>query len=390
MDGLANAFDVPEELRMLRNTVRRFVDDELIPLEGKSLDGAALKPDIEAHLIRRCKELGLWQIDVPEEFGGQGLGALARAVVWSEIGRTVALPPRGVRILGPDIRAPLYALEGEMRERYLLPSVRGEREGCFAQTEPDAGSDPGAMRTTAIRDGDHYVINGVKRFITGADSADFVLLMAATDRAKGSHGGISCFVIDMDTPGIKLATQYLTITGEKPWEILFQDVRVHERQLIGKEGQGFSLGQKWLGAGRIKQGARALGATRRCLELAASYANQRVTFGQKLANRQAVQWPLVDTYAALEAATLLVHRAAARYDSGEDDRNGAYLVKLYCTEMAWRAADMCLQIHGGIGLTTDLPVERLWRDQRSHMITEGTPEIMRMALARHVLDTFGR
>ena len=374
---------------MLQQMVRRFVTEELIPLEGKSLDGATLKPDIEAKLTARCKELGLWQIDVPEEFGGQGLGQIGRAIVWTEIGRTVALPPRSVRIFGPEIRAPLYALEGEMRERYFFPAIRGERESCFAQTEPDAGSDPGAMRTTAVRDSDHFVINGTKRFITGADKADFVVLMAATDRAKGSHGGISCFVLDMDTPGVRLTTRYQTLTGETPWEIVFDNVRVHERHLIGKEGGGFSLGQKWLGAGRIKQGARALGATRRCLELASSYAKQRSTFGQPLANRQSIQWRLVDTYVALEAATLLVQRAAVRIDRGEDDRNDAYLIKLFCTEMAWQAADMCLQVHGGIGLTTDLPVERFWRDQRSHMITEGTPEIMRMALARHVLNTFG-
>jgi acyl-CoA dehydrogenase len=382
-------FQLPEEMRMLRDTVRRFVDDELIPLEGKSLDGNKLKPDIEANLTQRCKELGLWQLDLPEEWGGQGLGVLGRAVVWAEFGRTVALPVRTVRILGPDIRAPLFALEGEMRERYLMPSIRGERDSCFAQTEPDAGSDPGAMRTTAVRDGDHYVINGVKRFITNADASDFVILMAATDRAKGSHGGISCFVFDMDTPGVKLGARYMTLTGETPSEIVFDNVRVPARHLVGKEGHGFSLGQGWLGAGRIKQGARALGATRRCLELASAYAKQRVTFGQPIASRQAIQWRLVDSYVALEAGTLLVYRAAANVDRGNGDRNEAYLVKLFCTEMAWQAADMCLQVHGGIGLTTDLPVERLWRDQRSHMITEGTPEIMRMALSRHVLDTFG-
>jgi acyl-CoA dehydrogenase len=375
---------------MLRDMVRRFVTEELIPLEGKSLDGATLKPEVEEKLTARCKELGLWQIDVPEEFGGQGLGQVGRAIVWAEIGRTVALPPRSVRIFGPEIRAPLYALQGEMRERYFMPTIRGELESCFAQTEPEAGSDPGAMRTTAVRDGDHFVINGTKRFISGAERADFVILMAATDRSKGSRGGISCFVLDMDTPGVKLTTRYETLTGERPWEIVFENVRVNERHLIGKEGGGFSLGQKWLGAGRIKQGARALGATRRCLELAATYGNQRSTFGQPLAKRQSIQWRLVDTYVALEAATLLVHNAAARIDRGEDDRNDAYLVKLFCTEMAWQAADMCLQVHGGIGLTTDLPVERLWRDQRSHMITEGTPEIMRMALARHVLNTFGQ
>jgi acyl-CoA dehydrogenase len=382
-------FELPEELEMLRAMVRRFVDEELIPLEGKSLDGATLKPDLAERLTARCKELGLWQIDVPEEFGGQGLGVMGRAVVWSEIGRTVALPPRGVLILGPEVRAPLYALEGDMRERYLFPAIRGERDGCFAQTEPDAGSDPGSMRTTAVPDGDHYVINGVKRFITGADKADFIILMAATDRAKGSRGGISCFVFDMATPGLALTTSYRTLTEETPWEITFTDVRVHKSHRVGREGGGFALGQKWLGAGRIKQGARALGATRRCLELAARYAKQRITFGKPLSERQSIQWRLVDSYVALEAATLLVFRAAAKFDRGEDARNDAFLVKLYCTEMAWHAADACLQVHGGIGLTTELPVERLWRDQRSHMITEGTPEIMRMALARHVLDQFG-
>ena len=195
-------FDLPEDLRLLQETVRRFVDKELIPLEGRSLDGAELKPEIEQHLIRRCKDIGLWQVDVPEEYGGQGLGLLARAVIWAELGRTVALPPRGVRILGPEVRPVLYALEGEMRERYLLPVMRGEKESCFAQTEPDAGSDPGGHAnergaSTAIG----YVINGVKRFITGADKADFMILMAATDREKGSRGGISCFIVDMDTPG---------------------------------------------------------------------------------------------------------------------------------------------------------------------------------------------
>jgi len=300
------------------------------------------------------------------------------------------VPARGEGITGPTVRGILYTLAGEMKEKYLLPVLRGEKRACFAQTEPDAGSDPGGMRTTAVRDGDFYVINGVKRFITGAHKADFMQLMAATDRAKGSHGGISCFVLDKDTPGVKLTTCYHTLTGETPWEIVFDNVRVPKGHLIGKEGGGFGLGQKWLGAGRIKQGARALGATRRCLELASTYAKQRNTFGQPLASRQSIQWRLVDTYVALEAATLLVHRAAARHDRGEDDRNEAYLVKLYCTEMAWEAADMCLQVHGGIGLTTDLPVERLWRDQRSHMITEGTPEIMRMALSRHVLNTFGK
>jgi acyl-CoA dehydrogenase len=378
-------FELPEELRILKRSVRRFVDEEMIPLEGKSLDGGRLKPAIKEKLEEKAKALGLWLIDVPEEFGGQGLGLLARAAVWEELGRTVCLPTRGVSVIGPDVRPILYALNEEMRERYLYPVIRGEKRCCLAQTEPDAGSDPGSMRTTAVREGDDYVINGVKRFITGADHADFAQVMAATDREKGSRGGISCFLVDMSTPGVSLGTQYKTFTEEGPWEIVFDNVRVPVANRVGEEGEGFRLGQQWLGVGRIKQASRALGVTARCLELASAYAAERVTFGAPLAQRQSVQWMLVESAVKLQAARLMVYQVAARVDAGEDARMEAYMAKLFGTEMAWRAADDCLQIHGGIGLTKDLPVERMWRDQRSHMITEGTPEMMRMVIARGVL-----
>src|SRR5215218_7997852 len=374
---------------MLQQMVRRFVTEELIPLEGKSLDGATLKPDIEAKLTARCKELGLWQIDVPEEFGGQGLGQIGRAIVWTEIGRTVALPPRSVRIFGPEIRAPLYALEGEMRERYFLPTIRGERESCFAQTEPDAGSDPGSMRATAVRDGDHYVINGVKRFITGAGDADFMQLMVTTDRAKGSRGGISCFIVDMDTPGVKLGACYETMMGDKPWEIVLENVRVPATHRVGEEGDGMRFGQQWLNIGRVKHGARALGVAERCLEMATSYAKQRSTFGRPLADRQAVQWMLADMFIELQAARLLVYKTAARLDQGEEAREESYVAKYYADEMAFKAADSCMQIHGAIALTTDLPIEKIWRQQRSFRITEGASEVMKMVIARHVLKAYG-
>jgi acyl-CoA dehydrogenase len=236
-------YELPEELRLLQQTVRRFVDKELIPLEGQSLEDNELKPHVEERLTARCRELGLWQIDVPEEYGGQGLGLVGRALVWAELGRTVALPTRGVRILGPEVRPVLYALEGEMRERYLIPTIRGEKESCFAQTEPDAGSDPGSMRTTALRDGDDYVINGVKRFITRADKSDFMILMAATDRAKGSRGGISCFIVDMDAPGVSLGASYETLTGERPWEIILKDVRVPAHHLLVRRAKVLRSGK---------------------------------------------------------------------------------------------------------------------------------------------------
>ena len=385
-------FELPEELRIFKDALRRFVDTEMIPVERQTTTegGEKLKPEYYERFCKRAKDLGFWMMDVPEEYGGPGLSILAKTIVEEQLARTIALPARGGGgIAGPSVRAILFTLKGEMKEKYLLPALRGEKKACFAQTEPDAGSDPGGMRTTAVRDGDFYLINGVKRFITGAGEADFMQLMAATDRAKGSHGGISCFIVDMDTPGVKLGAQYSTMMGDRPWEIVLENVRVPASHRVGEEGEGFRHAQQWLGAGRVKHGARALGVTERCLEMATSYAKQRSTFGRPLADRQAVQWMLADMYIELQAARLLVYKAAVRLDAGEDARQDAYVCKYFADEMAFRAADMCMQIHGGIALTTDLPIEKFWRQQRSFRITEGASEVMKMVIARHVLKTYG-
>jgi acyl-CoA dehydrogenase len=382
-------FELPEELRILKAGLRRFVDNELIPIERKSTDGETVKPEYLERFEKRAKELGIWQLDVPEEYGGGGMPVLARAIVWEELSRTIAIPARGEGITGPSARGILYSLTGEMKEKYLLPLLRGEKKACFAQTEPDAGSDPGGMRTTAVRDGDHYVINGVKRFITGAGHADFMQLMVATDRSKGSRGGISCFIVDMDTPGVKLGACYETMMGDKPWEIVLENVRVPTTHRVGEEGDGMRFGQQWLNIGRVKHGARALGVAERCLEMATSYAKQRSTFGRPLADRQAVQWMLADMFIELQAARLLVYKTAARLDQGEEAREDAYVAKYFADEMAFKAADQCMQINGGIALTTDLPIEKMWRQQRSYRITEGASEVMKMVIARHVLKTYG-
>ena len=383
-------FSLPDEFRMLKEQMRRFVNTQIIPHERESLEDCdELKPEWKNKFVAGAKELGIWMLEVPEEYGGVGLSLVGRAVVWQELARTVGLPSRGETITGPTVRHILYSLTGDMKEKYLLPVLRGEKRSCFAQTEPDAGSDPGGMRTTAVRDGDHYVINGTKRFISGADKADFMQLMAATDRSKGSHGGISCFIVDMDTPGVKLGARYQTMMGDAPWEIVLDNVRIPVSHRVGEEGDGFKLAQKWLGAGRVKHGARALGVAERCLELATSYAKQRETFGKPLSERQGIQWKLADIYIELEAARLLVFQAASKLDAGEDARTDAYVCKYFADEMAFRAADVCMQIHGGMGLTTDLPIEKMWRQQRSYRITEGASEVMQMVIARHVLKTYG-
>ncbi|MCC2097907.1 MAG: acyl-CoA dehydrogenase family protein [Hyphomicrobiales bacterium] len=383
------SFSLPEELQMLKESVRRYVDREMIPHELVSVKDQVFEPGWQEKFQDGMRSLGLWLMDVPEEFGGAGLGLLAKSIVWTELGRTVALPAREDQITGPTVRSILYSLEGELKEKYLLPVLRGEKRACFAQTEPDAGSDPGGMRTTAVRDGDHYVINGAKRFITGAGHSDFMQLMAATDREKGSRGGISCFLVDMDTPGVNLGARYHTMMGDKPWEIVLDNVRVPVSHRVGEEGGGFKLAQKWLGAGRVKHGARAVGVAERSLEMATSYAKQRSTFGRPLADRQGIQWKLADMYMELEVARMLVWRAASLIDEGHEARTEAYHCKYYADEMAFRAIDTCMQIHGGIALTTDMPIERMWRQQRSYRITEGASEVMRTVIARHVLKEYG-
>jgi acyl-CoA dehydrogenase len=283
----------------------------------------------------------------------------------------------------------LYHLNAEQKRRFLVPTIQGEMKWCFAQTEPDAGGDPGSMRTTAVRQGDHYVITGMKRFITGADEADWAQVFAATDRAKGSHGGISAFIVDMKSPGVKLLRAQQTMMDDRPWEIAFEEVRVPAENRIGEEGEGFKFAQNWINAGRVRHGARGIGVIERCLELGTSYAKQRVTFGRPLADRQAVQWMLVDSYMDLHMLRLMVYQAAWKYDQGQDIRTEAYMAKIFGDTRSFIAADHCMEMHGGIGLTTDLPIEKFWRNQRSFMITEGPIEILKMTLARHVLRSFG-
>jgi len=385
-DGLN--FELPEEIRMLKDTVRKFVDRELIPIERTARINNKLKPEVRAHLTAKAKELGLAGYDVPQEYGGLGMGLIAKVTVWAELGRTIALPSRGVDVFGPSVSPILYHLNDQQKKKYLLPTIRGELNWCLAQTEPDAGGDPGGMRTTAVRQGDHYVINGTKRFITGAGEAGFGQLMAVTDPAKGAHGGISCFMVDMKTPGLTLVTRYKTMMGEEPWHITFDDMKVPVENLVGKEGEGFKLAQKWLGIGRLKHGARALGVAERCIEMGARYSKERITFGKPLSERQGITFKLADSYVELHAARLMVYQAAWKNDQKQDIRNEAYMAKLFADEMSFRVVDRVLQIHGGIGLTLDLPLAKWFVDQRSRMITEGASEVMRMVIAREVLKKY--
>lgn len=368
------------ELDEFRRSLRRFVERELMPFERRAMS------DAERTAIQtRAHDAGFWLMDVPPEHGGQGLGLTGMSVFWQEISRTIAVPARDHSLFGPVVGPILLSLTGEQKRRYLDPVLAGEKQTCFAQTEPDAGSDPASMRTRAVKSGNNYVLNGTKRFITHADKADFAQVIAVTDPAKGARGGISCFLVDMDAPGVRITAKHQTMMGDAPCEIVFEDVEVSEDCRVGVEGEGFATAQRWLNEGRIRHGSRACGVAERCLELTVDYAKQRKTFGDALSERQGVQWILADCFTELHATRLMVRDAATKLDTGQDARAETFMVKIYGDEMGFRVADRCLQLHGGIGLTTELPIEKFWRDQRSFMITEGPTEVLRTALAKLIL-----
>jgi acyl-CoA dehydrogenase len=383
-------FELPRDVKMLQGLVRKFVEQELIPIEMQTGDGEETDPALLGPLQEKVKALGLWLLDVPKEHGGLGLGLLARCVIYEEVCKSKAMPFRQNELFGPTVGPILYHCNDEQKERFLYPVIRGEIKIAFAQTEPDSGADPGSMRTRAVRDGDHYILNGSKRFITAAGTSDYCQVVCVTDPEKRQRGGISVLVVDMKSPGVQLVRQWPTMMGDKPWEIAFDNVRVPVENRIGEEGKGFALAQNWLTFGRVQgHGARSVGIAQRSLEMAMDYARQRVTFGQPLSERQAIQFMISDSAIELQAARLMVYDCAWRYDQGQDVRDLSYMVKVFCTEMASRVVDRAIQIHGGVGLTMDLPLQYWYRQMRSIRITEGVTEVLRWRLARNLIRARG-
>jgi acyl-CoA dehydrogenase len=383
------SFDLPPELLTFQAELRRFVDDELIPIEGQSTDGHVLRADVRAHLENEARRRDLWLLHVSARDGGRERGLLSRAVMWEQLGRTTALLARGRAVFGPEPGAMLgEQLNDAQREAFLLPLLRGEKLTAFGQTEPNAGSDPARVATTALRDGDTYVVNGLKRFIGAGDEADFIQLIVATDPAKGARGGISALLVDMKSPGIRITRLIETVMRDRPAEIVFENVVVPVANRIGAEGDGFKLGQRWLTEGRIKHAARAIGVIERCLELAVARSTQRSTFGAPLSDRQFIQGMLAEMYLHAHQLRLMTYNAAWRYDRGEDIRNEAFMCKVFGDEKSFAAADRCIQIFGGLGLTTELPITTMWHDQRAMMITEGPSEVLTTALAQRVISQY--
>ena len=385
-------FNLSDEQLLLKETVRRFVDEELIPLEAEYRPEADAMPEEYLRpLQKKAKAIGLWLLDIPKEYGGADLDLLTRCVISEELGRTVVIPYRINEVFGPDVRPPLLYCKGEQKEKYLYPVLNGEKRMCFALTEPDAGSDPAGMQTRAVRDGDDFILNGTKRFISGAGYAQFAQVWALTDPEKRARGGITSFLVDMDTPGVNLTRQQPTMMGDSPWEIVFDDVRVPVANVLGEVGQGFAITQEWLTDGRVRcHGSQSVGMAQRALEMMMDYAQDRVTFGKPLSERQIIQFMIADSAIEVHAARLMVSECAWRYDRGENVRETSYMVKITCTEMASRVVDRAIQVFGGMGLTKELPLEWMYRQLRSIRITEGATEVLRWRMARNLLKKRSR
>jgi acyl-CoA dehydrogenase len=373
-----------DDEREIRDWVRTFVTREIMPLEQTVLERErrnerGLSIDELRQLQDKAKESGFFGIQTPEEHGGMGLGAVANALIEIELGRSF-VPFR----FGGEADNILFHANDEQQAAYLLPTISGEKISCFAITEPGAGSDARNLRTTAVRDGDEWVINGEKTFITGGDVADFCMVFAVTDKERGADGGVTCFLVDREA-GWTSAT--IPTMGELgPASISFDDVRVPHSAILGEEGRGFDLAMRWIGKGRYLLPARALGACERLVEMGMDHARNRVTFGAPIADRQAIQWMIADSAVEIEALRWLVLTAAWQVDNELDSRQSQSMAKLYGGVKANEIVDRVLQMHGGMGYTRELPVERWYRELRVLRIYEGTDEIQRRTISRNLLS----
>jgi (R)-benzylsuccinyl-CoA dehydrogenase len=379
------------EIDMLRKLVRDFREKELMPLEQTVIereanrglrDDPVIPPEANKRLLKVAKEIGLFGIDVPEEYGGLGLGNLAKAVVIEELSKTIVpfiLPPDA-----PNLHFLIQCCNDEQRERYLLPYSRGEITSNLALTEPNAGSDAGGIRMRAERKGDKWVLNGQKTFISGAARADFLITMAVTDPEKGKKGGITAFIIDKNTPGLTVARGIPTIGELHPYEVYYENVELDDSQVLGQVGQGFIPLQNRLGVRRMEIATRCVGMAERALEMMIDYTKQRQTFGTYLSDRQAIQWWVADSMTDIHATKLMIYDAAKKMDSGVKDlRKESSMIKVFGTEMGTKVIDRAIQAHGGSGVTKDLPLEYMYRLIRIYRIVEGPSEVHRWTLARN-------
>ena len=384
-------FQLSDEHRMLKELTARFVRDELMPLEAGVLDreargqGLSLAPEEHARLDEISKQLGLWGLDAPEDVGGSDLPFVAMVGVGEELGRTITpytLPPDS-----PNLRMLMATVNERQREAYLAPYVRGETVSAIGISEPGAGADPSAMTTRAVRDGDDWIINGRKIWITRAADADFTILMAVTDTEKRARGGISAFLVDRDAPGFHVLRQIPMIGGQSTYEVVLEDCRVEGWKLLGQEGAGFAPMQIRLGTRRIEMAAWSIGMAQRALDMMVEYAPQRSTFGAPLSERQAIQWWVADAATRIHAARLMTYDCAWKLDQGRDTRVEISMIKAYATEMAWEVVDRAMQTFGAMGMTKELPLQLMASRLRTMRIYDGPTEVHKWVVARNLLGT---
>ena len=395
------------EIDGLKNMIRQIVRDECIPLEAEYLanpplegvdDGGpkgiaetvmgvvgTLSPEKWGRLNQVSKETGIFTSFVPEQYGGGGMGALGHVVLDEEIHKSIVQLPTS-----PVPMMMIGSCTPEQEQKYLYPSIQGNLNYAFGQTEPQAGSDPGGMmQTRAVRDGDDWVISGTKMFISGAATADFLLVQAVTDPEKRQRGGITMFIIDNPTPGLSFEPirVWIVPTRAQQYMVHLDEVRVPQIQVLGEVGRGFTLGQQWLvHHDRLLRGSMALGILSRALEMAIAWAKQRVTYGRPISDRQAIQWMLTDVYIDIMNLRAVTRETAARADQGEDVRVEASMIKYCAGEWGCRSIDKIMQVFGGMGETLDMPIPHWYHLLRHARIGGGTSEIHKFVMARGLLD----
>jgi alkylation response protein AidB-like acyl-CoA dehydrogenase len=365
---------------MIRDAVRTFVRDAVTPNAAQWDRDRKFPTDVH----RQLAELGAYGVLVPEEYGGAGLDALALALILEEIAAGDGGTSTAISVNNCPVCSILLTYGNEQQKRdWLTPLARGEMLGAFCLTEPQAGSDASALRTTATRDGDSYVLNGVKQFITSGKNGNVAIVMAVTDKSAGKRG-ISAFVVPTDTPGYVVARleEKLGQHSSDTAQIVFDNCRVPAANLIGAEGEGYRIALSGLEGGRIGIAAQSVGMARAAFEAALAYAKERESFGQPLFAHQAVQFRLADMATQLEAARQLIWHAASLKDAGQPCLTEAAMAKLFASEAAERICSAALQIHGGYGYLSDFPVERIYRDVRVCQIYEGTSDIQKILIAR--------
>jgi len=377
-------FELPEDLKLLKSSIREFVEKELWPVQERVED----TDEIPRSAIDKMRAMGLFGLPFAEEYGGAGAGELGYCVALEELGRASAAFSN---LLGAhcSIGAMAMHLDGskELKDEFMPKLCAGEQLACFALSEPNAGSDAANIQTAARPDGDGYLLNGVKHFITSGDLADYATVFAVTDKAKGARGGITAFWVDLNQPGVKRGPKdrKMGLFGSHTCELIFQDAVVPAKHIIGKPGMGFLTAMKTLDMGRLSLGAGCVGSAQFMLEKAIAYAKERVQFGKPIAAQQAVQFMLADMATEIYAGRNMLYYGAWKADRGERFSIEAAMVKRYCSDMAIHVVDRVLQIHGGMGFMKETGIERVYRDARILAIYEGTNEIQRMIIAEELL-----